>query len=204
MQSATRLFPLLLGLMIVLACLIALYAMLYLSGARTGFLQIKSDALWQSVWWRTAFYTHISGGAIALGIGGFQFVRRWRDRNLRRHRRAGVAYFMAVLCSGLAGLYLAVFATGGPVAQTGFALLALVWLTTGYIAYAAARRRDIEQHEKWVMRNYAATFAAVMLRLWMPFLIALIGLPFEDAYRIVAWLCWVPNLIVAEMLIQRR
>ena len=50
--------------------------------------------------------------------------------------------------------------------------------------------------------SYAACFAAVTLRLWLPFLIAVFH-DFETAYVIVAWLCWVPNLIVANYLTKR-
>ncbi|GAB4428835.1 MAG: hypothetical protein OHK0039_47410 [Bacteroidia bacterium] len=55
------------------------------------------------------------------------------------------------------------------------------------------------------MISYAACFAAVTLRLWLPILTALLG-DFLPAYRIVAWLCWVPNLLVALAVIwwQRR
>jgi len=37
----------------------------------------------------------------------------------------------------------------------------------------------------------------VMLRLWMPTSQAL-GIDFLMAYQAVGWLCWVPNLLVAE------
>jgi hypothetical protein len=39
--------------------------------------------------------------------------------------------------------------------------------------------------------------AAVTLRLYLP-LAALGGIPFEEAYPAIAWLCWVPNLVAAE------
>ena len=50
-----------------------------------------------------------------------------------------------------------------------------------------------------MVRNFALTFAAVTLRLWLPGMVVG-GVPMEIAYPIVAWLCWVPNLIVAEAL----
>jgi len=52
-------------------------------------------------------------------------------------------------------------------------------------------------------RSYALTFAAVTLRIYLP-LSQVAGIPFEPAYQTIAWLCWVPNLIVAEWLILRR
>ena len=48
-----------------------------------------------------------------------------------------------------------------------------------------------------MIRNFARTFAALTLRLWLPGAIAL-GLPFEMAYPAIAWLCWVPNLFWVE------
>ena len=51
--------------------------------------------------------------------------------------------------------------------------------------------------------SYAACFAAVALRIWMPILILVFG-EFQMAYRVVAWLCWVPNLIFAYFWVKRR
>ena len=50
-------------------------------------------------------------------------------------------------------------------------------------------------------RNFALTFAAVTLRLQMPLLA--MGFGEEMGYRIVAWSCWIPNLLVAEWLVRR-
>jgi hypothetical protein len=89
------------------------------------------------------------------------------------------------------------YAFGGPVAQLGFAVLAVLWLYTGIRAYLAIRRGVVAKHRQWMVRNFALTFAAVTLRLYLPIpLIA--GLDFALAYSIIAWLCWLPNLAFAE------
>ena len=31
-----------------------------------------------------------------------------------------------------------------------------------------------------------------------------VGIPFESAYPVIAWSCWVPNLLVAEWMLHRR
>lgn len=60
----------------------------------------------------------------------------------------------------------------------------------------------------------ASTYAAVTLRLWVGVLVA-VQLPFaaldadpvaifDAAYAPVAFLCWLPNVVVAEWLIARR
>jgi hypothetical protein len=58
-------------------------------------------------------------------------------------------------------------------------------------------------HRAWMLRSYALTFAAVTLRIWLP-LSQIAGIPFQEAYAAIAWLCWVPNLVVVEWFILRR
>jgi hypothetical protein len=103
------------------------------------------------------------------------------------------------LVGGLAGLFMASHAFGGLAARLGFSCLALGWLYTGSRAYLAIRAADIASHRRWMVRNFALTFAAVTLRLWLPASIVS-GITFEAAYPVIAWLSWVPNLLVAEVL----
>ncbi|WP_250637311.1 DUF2306 domain-containing protein [Stenotrophomonas rhizophila] len=49
------------------------------------------------------------------------------------------------------------------------------------------------------MRNFSLTLAAVTLRIYLPSSMVL-GIPFDIAYPIIAWLCWLPNLLLAEWL----
>jgi hypothetical protein len=65
-----------------------------------------------------------------------------------------------------------------------------------------ARRRRIDLHRAWMLRSYSLTFAAVTLRIWLP-LSQVAGLPFLPSYQAIAWLCWVPNLIVVEWFVLR-
>ncbi len=51
-----------------------------------------------------------------------------------------------------------------------------------------------------MVRNYAVTFSAVTLRLWLLLLIVF-NSEVEAAYVTVAWLSWVPNLLIAELII---
>jgi uncharacterized membrane protein len=143
-------------------------------------------------------YLHIFPAIVALALGPFQLSSKLREKRPRLHRWTGRIYLgVGVLIGGTAGLYMARFAFGGTIAQIGFALLAVVWLYTGLRAYLFIRKGDIDNHRRWMIRNYALTFAAVTLRLYMP-LSFLMGIEFETAYRAVAWLCWIPNLIVAD------
>jgi uncharacterized membrane protein len=149
-------------------------------------------------------YLHIFPAIIALALGPLQLSSNLRDRRLRLHRWIGRIYLGAgVLIGGTAGLYMAQFAFGGTIAQLGFALLAISWLYTGLRAYLYIRKGNIDCHRKWMIRNYSLTFAAVTLRLYIP-LSFLMGIEFEIAYRAVAWLCWIPNIILAEWLFNQQ
>ena len=149
---------------------------------------------------RAAILAHIFGSAVALTLGPLQFSRTIRDRNISLHRFVGRAYLgVGVLIGGLAGLYVAQFSFGGFVSRSGFTVLALVWLGSGWLSYSSIRRGDVTAHRRWVIRNFAMTFAAVTLRIYLG-LFAGVGLKFEDFYPWLAWLCWVPNVVIAEWL----
>jgi uncharacterized membrane protein len=143
-------------------------------------------------------YTHAFAAIVALVLGPLQFSIRLRQANQPLHRWLGRIYLaVGVLVGGLAGLYMAQFAFGGPVARLGFATLAVFWLYTGLRAFLAIRRRAINEHRQWMVRNFAMTFAAVMLRIYLP-VSMVAGIDFTLAYPVIAWLCWVPNLLIAE------
>jgi len=148
-------------------------------------------------------YTHVFASVFALVLGPFQFWARLRSTRPALHRWSGRIYLgVGVLFGGLAGLLVGFNAFGGLVARLGFVCLAVAWLVSGFMAYRAIRSHDVASHRRWMVRNFALTFAAVTLRLWLPGLVVS-GVPFEVAYPLVAWLCWVPNLVVAESLFNR-
>jgi uncharacterized membrane protein len=143
---------------------------------------------------------HIMGGVVAMAIGPWQFVARLRERHLSLHRWLGRIYLIAVLIGSAAGLAMAAVSMGGLATHTGFGMLAGLWFLTGAIAYRQIRRGDLVSHKQWMIRNYSLTFAAVTLRLWLPFLAGVVRIDSMDAYITVSWLCWVPNLIVGEII----
>ena len=147
---------------------------------------------------RVAVYSHVFAAAVALSLGGFQFSTRLRATRPRLHRWMGRIYLgVGVLIGGIAGLIMSTHAFGGATARLGFGCLALLWLYTGARAYLAIRAGDTAAHRRWMVRNFSLTFGAVTLRLYLPASMVL-GVPFETAYPIIAWLAWVPNLIAAE------
>ncbi|HEX6279776.1 MAG TPA: DUF2306 domain-containing protein [Pyrinomonadaceae bacterium] len=193
----------LLTTMVLASVAIALTSFRYLSFEPIGLITDKAAELRSSALWLTAFYLHIGPGALALLVGGFQFIGKLRDKFTAVHRTVGKIYVVSVFVSATAGFGIAIFAEGGNVAKAGFVGLALAWFYTNYRAYTAIRRVEIAEHRAWMTRNFALTFAAVTLRIWLPLFLAGFGMKFNTAYPIIAWLCWVPNLLIAEFLVRR-
>jgi hypothetical protein len=145
--------------------------------------------------------THIVASGIALITGPFQFLRPLRHRFPLVHRTFGRIYVVACLIGGVAGGSIALFSTSGLVAGFGFLALAIAWLTCTIRAWLAVRRHDYLTHQRWMIRSFALTFAAVMLRIYLPLSLAA-GVDYADSYPVIAWLCWVPNLLVAQLLVR--
>jgi len=156
--------------------------------------------------WHVWLITHAVSSSVALFVGWLQYVKRIRVKSIAAHRLIGMLYAAAVAVGGVTGLYLAFFANGGYAGMAGFGLLALAWLyTTGAGVNAIVVRKNNIAHFNWMLRSYALAFAAVTLRVYLPVSIIIIGEEaFDTYYAAIAWLCWVPNLLVAEWLIRRK
>jgi uncharacterized membrane protein len=146
---------------------------------------------------------HIAGGIGALLAGPWQFSEKLRARALNFHRWLGRFYLLEVALGSIAGFVMALVSEEGLPTHLGFGLLAALWFFTGLQGYRMARSGRITAHRQWMIRNFALTLAAVTLRNWMPLMLFGLHWPFRPTYIIVSWLCWVPNLLIAEWLVRR-
>lgn len=167
-------------------------------------------------WHYPILLIHVLTGGVALLLGPWQFVRRIR-RVPRVHRYIGRTYlFAGVFPASVTGMVVAWLSTAGPVAWAAFTLMDVVWFGTAFIGYRTIRARRYRDHERWMIRAFAVTFAAVTLRVWLATLI-LAQLPWLDsryggdfdalflnAYLASAWLSLIGNLLVVEFYLWRR
>jgi uncharacterized membrane protein len=147
---------------------------------------------------------HIAFSAVALMVGAFQFLQPLRRRAPGVHRWIGRIYVAACTIGGLSGGAIALYSSAGLVAGWGFFCLALLWVPFTLLGLATAMRRDFVAHERWMIRSFALTFGAVTLRFYLPLALGPMGLSFQDAYPAIAWLAWVPNLILVEIWLRAR
>jgi uncharacterized membrane protein len=150
---------------------------------------------------RIALSLHALGGAIALLAGPLQFVPRFRESNWNRHRLLGWIYCGAVLLGWCASVWIAPQPQTGWIASAGFLTLGAVWIVATGVAVRFILRGDAMRHRRWMIRSFALTAAAITLRMYLP-LIFVFHWNFSIAYPAIAWLCWVPNAIGAEVYVR--
>ncbi|MGV1786740.1 MULTISPECIES: DUF2306 domain-containing protein [Agrobacterium] len=146
---------------------------------------------------------HAAGAATALLLGPWQFRPRLRVRWPFLHKCIGRIYALGCASGGLAALVLATGLSSGPVAGAGFAALGLAWLITTGLAVHEVLAGRIASHRRWMIRSFALTLSAVTLRIYLP-LSDVFNVEFLTAYRTIAWACWLPNLLLAELFLWRR
>ena len=183
-----------------------------LAATDTGLAPVYADRAFGV---QIAFWVHITSAGLALALGPFQFAKALRRRYPTVHRWVGRTYVVAIAFASTSGLVMALFNSAGFVGFFGFGALSVLWGWTTWRGYRAVRMGDLASHQAWMIRSFALTFAAPTLRLWLGILIgfqvlsnSLFGTTFDDyyenAYPVVPFMCWLPNIVVAENMIRRR
>jgi hypothetical protein len=168
------------------------------------FLRTK-QSIYHIRYWRISFYTHVFTSCLVLLAGFTQFAPRLLARRRQVHRVMGWVYLIVVTTiSGPAAFIMALYANGGLAARMSFTLLASCWISFTLCAGYYAVRRRFALHGAFMFRSYALTLSAITLRAYT-YLIDLTALPISprEIYILTAWFSWVPNLLLAEVLIRR-
>ncbi|KAF4785884.1 hypothetical protein HER10_EVM0011015 [Colletotrichum scovillei] len=163
-------------LMAIPSFIISAYGAAFFTGNTPGDSRIKARIIGS-----LGGVIHIGGSLVAMGLGPFQFLPQLRQRYIQIHR-----------CEAL---------TWGKV---GFGLLALGWLESARRSIVAIRSNgDVKSHQAWMTRNFALTYAAVMLRWQLPLMIAA-GMEVKFALSITGYISWIPNLWFVERFVLNR
>ena len=184
----------------VLACVaIVVYASRYLTFDPEVYFPEQREPYLQHEF---ALGGHVLGGILALLIGPFQFVGRLRRRFVPMHRFMGATYVASATALGVTGLILAPTAYTGLVASAGFTVLDLAMLFTTFTAVRMIVAGRYGEHRRWMIRSFSLIMAGVMLRVLSMTssglaAVGIVDFSFETAYAAIAWLCWVPNLMLA-------
>jgi len=201
-KSIKRIF---IFLIILFGAALSIHTLTYLNfNSQYGFLKLKQEAILTG-WYLPAYYSHILIGGIVLIAGFFQFNEGIRIGFPRVHRSIGYIYIFGILfLAAPGGMVMAFFINRGPIVLVSFVLQCTLWIYFTSMGFRKVLDRRIEEHEKWIMRSYALTLAAITLRLYIFAASYWIDLSNATAYGFFAWLSWVPNLMVAEVLIYKK
>lgn len=166
-----------------------------------GFLQLKQEYI-HIAQWRIAFFTHVFTSMLVLVAGFTQFSKKILRQWPKLHRTTGYIYVINILLvTGPAGLLMSFYANGGISSRIAFVLLAVLWMAFTAIALYKAIKKDFGQHRMFMIRSFALTLSAITLRCWKVLLANFTDIPPMDRYRIIAWLGWTLNLLIAEWII---
>lgn len=188
----------------VLALLVGAYPLIYVFVEhKHTFLSSKLPEILNNSLWRSTFFCHIFFGGISLFIGWRQFGVKFRNKHKTLHRMIGKIYVLSVIVSSLSSIYMGIFANGGILTSLGFISLGIIWFVTTVLAFLKIKDGNVVQHQNFMTYSYACTFAAVTLRIWSSILNPIITAP-GLSYLIVAWLCWIPNLMLAYYINSKR
>lgn len=145
---------------------------------------------------------HFFLAGLALVLAPVQLGSGLRRRWPAAHRLTGWLYAGAVLVGSISGFSLALHAQGGAPARAAFLLLALLWPCVTALGIWRAVTGDFAGHRRWMCRSVALTYSAVTLRLILGIGFGVLQLPFISVYIAAAWLAWLINLGVYELLLR--
>ncbi len=156
--------------------------------------------------WRYCFYAHVFTSVLVLPAGLTQFNHLWLQQFTKAHRLLGYVYVITVIfVAAPTGFVMGWYANGGWPARASFILLSMAWFTSTLLAVIMVKRKNFVQHGIWMLRSYALTLSAIMLRTYaFLFDVLHIDMHPRTVYITIAWLSWVPNIIIAEILIRHR
>jgi uncharacterized membrane protein len=167
--------------------------------SNVAFLQIKQSEVQTIPNYLFFFYLHVYTAIFCLIAGFTQFNSYLLKKFKNVHSSIGKLYVLVVLVAAApSGFFIGLYANGGMYSKLAFILLASLWFFYTLKAYIEIKRGRIKSHKKYMLRSFALTFSAITLRLWKVILVYLFHPAPMDVYQIVAWLGWVPNLLIIE------
>lgn len=152
-----------------------------------------------------ALYGHILTSGLILFLGFLGFSQWIQAQYVHWHRRFGKVYVgLVLLISAPSALVMAIYAHGGWSIKSCFVFLSILWWFFTWQAWNSIRQKDIPSHRAFMLRSYALTLSAITLRWYSFFLGYFFSWYNLDSYVWVAWLSWVPNLVIVEIWIRKN
>ena len=171
----------------------------YVHSNEQSFLLGKPENLRSSSFYLTSLFLHGTTASIALLLSVFQISSQFRKKHLKIHVIFGKIYtWLVLLIAAPSGFIIAYYSD----AKLPFYLLSVLWFFFTYKGFIAVNNKQLINHRNWMIRSFSLVIAAILLRLYILLGLKLFGTMTSEHYYIIAWLCWVPNLLVCELTIR--
>ena len=172
--------------------------------SNVSFLMIKQTEVVEHSAYLPLFYIHVYTSIFVLTAGFLAIIRN--DFGIKNfHQTFGKIYiFLLLIFSAPSGIYMGWFANGGIFSKLSFLILGTFWWISTFLALKFIREKNFSEHKKWMWRSFALTLSAITLRLWKLVIVYFFQPNPMDVYQIVAWLGWIPNIILIEYLIRKK
>lgn len=169
-----------------------------------SFLMIKQTEVTSRPEYLYFFYTHVYTGIFVL-LSGFLAILRKNFGVRDFHKNVGKIYiFLILFFAAPSGIYMGIFANGGIYSKTSFIILGCLWWFYTFNAYQLVREKKFREHQQWMWRSFALTISAITLRMWKVIIVYLFHPNPMDVYQVIAWLGWIPNILLIEYLITKK
>jgi hypothetical protein len=160
--------------------------------------------LFQSNFYNSCFYIHITAGALCIGTALIQFSRYILKKTKTIHRISGKIYVFVVLFLGApTGLYMSFFAKGSFWERALFMFMAAWWFVTTLYGLTAIHKKNVLGHKIWMMRSYAMAMTAVTFRVYH-IMFYLLDWDHLENYELSLWISVIGNMMFAEWIIYRK
>ncbi|WP_338140820.1 DUF2306 domain-containing protein [uncultured Flavobacterium sp.] len=167
--------------------------------SNVAFLQIKQTEISQIPFYYPIFYVHVYSAIFVLLAGFSQFSSALLKKYPATHRNIGKVYvFVVLFLSAPSGFFIGLFANGGLYSKISFVTLSILWFYFTLKGFTSIKNKNITKHRAFMFRSFALTFSAITLRFWKVILVYLFHPAPMDVYQIIAWLGWIPNLLIVE------
>ena len=167
-----------------------------------AFLALKMEEI-HYLHYRVAFFAHVYSSIFILILGFVQFNNFIHRQYPKLHRNVGKIYIsLILLIAAPSGFIMGIHGNGGFYSKLSFCLQALLWFYFTYYAFKYAKKQLFTKHRDYMILSYAMTLSAVSLRLFKWIIVNTVEWAPMDTYKIVVWLGWLFNIVIAFLIIR--
>lgn len=170
-----------------------------------SFLMIKQTEVISHKEYLPIFYSHVYSSIFVLMAGFLSIFVGSSSKYKKLHRFSGKTYILLLLFfAAPSGIYMGFYANGSVFAKISFIILGIFWWFATFKAYLEIKNKKYRNHKIWMYRSFALAISAITLRIWKVVLVYFFQPNPMDVYEIIAWLGWIPNILVVEYLILKK